>query len=334
MTTRTKRLKAVLAVALTGLSLTACGLETNASIPFQIEPGSIKAVPSLEGVEVTVGSKDFTENILLAYMAEMGLSAAGADVRDLTDIKGSNSSRQALIAGQTDITWEYTGTGWISYQGNETPIPDEREQYDAVNKADQEQNGITWLNYSPVNNTYAFATTAAYAEQHNLNTTSDMTEFLKQNPDQAVFCLETEFVSRQDGFPGVQKTYGFPPGEIKQFGTGAIYAAISSGTCQFGEIFTTDGRIAGLNLKVLEDDKKFFPQYNASVTLRTEFLKQHPEIADIMEPITAAIDNKQMIELCKQVDVDGRDPGDVALDWMVSKGFVTSPDSDAQVQAS
>ncbi|OZM72539.1 glycine/betaine ABC transporter substrate-binding protein [Amycolatopsis antarctica] len=330
MSTRTKRVKAALAVTLAGFSLTACGLETNASIPFQIEPGSIAAVPALEGVEITVGSKDFTENILLGYMAEIALSAAGAEVTDLTDIKGSNSSRQALEAGQTDVTWEYTGTGWISYQGNEKPIPDEQQQYDAVNKADQEQNGITWLDYSPVNNTYAFATTAEYAEKNGLNTTSDMTEFLKQNPAEAVFCLETEFVSRQDGFPGVQQTYGFPSGEIKQFGTGAIYAAVASGTCQFGEIFTTDGRIAGLNLKVLEDDKKFFPQYNAAATLRTEFLEQHPEIRGVLEPLGQAMDNTQMIELCKQVDVDGRDPGDVALDWMVSKGFVKSPDSTVQ----
>lgn len=325
-----KRLKAVLATTLVGVSLTACGLETNAALPFEIGPAAIQPDSSLEGVDITVGSKDFTESILLGYLSEIGLAAAGANITDLTNIQGSNSSRQALIAGQTDVTWEYTGTGWISYQGNETPIPDEQEQYDAVKKADEEQNGITWLDYSPVNNTYAFATTEAYAEEHNLTTTSEMTEFLNENPEEAVFCLETEFVSRQDGFPGVQKTYGFPPGEVKQFGTGAIYAAIASGTCQFGEIFTTDGRIAGLNLRVLEDDKKFFPQYNASATLRAEFLDEHPAIRGVLEPIGAALDNEQMIELCKQVDVDGRDPGDVALDWMVSKGFVTSPDSAVQ----
>ncbi|WP_020668996.1 glycine betaine ABC transporter substrate-binding protein [Amycolatopsis nigrescens] len=325
---RTK-LKAVFGVALLGVSLTACGLETNAALPFEVQPGSIQPVDSLKGLHITVGSKDFTENILLGYMAEMALAAAGADVRDLTDIKGSNSSRQALQAGQTDLTWEYTGTGWISYQGNETPIPDEREQFEAVKKADEEQNGITWLDYSPVNNTYAFATTEAYAQQHNLKSNSDMTEFLKQNPDQAVFCLETEFVSRQDGFPGVQKTYGFPPGQIKQFGTGAIYAAVAGGTCQFGEIFTTDGRIAGLNLRVLQDDKKFFPQYNASATLRESFLQEHPAIRQVIEPVGKALDNQQMIELCKRVDVDGDDPGKVALDWMVSKGFVKSPEASA-----
>jgi osmoprotectant transport system substrate-binding protein len=269
-----------------------------------------------------VGSKDFTENILLAYMAELGLSAAGADVTDMSDIKGSVSARQALIAGQIDITWEYTGTGWINYQGNTDPIPDEREQFEAVKKADAQQYGIDWLQYSPLNNTYAFGTTAAFAEKNNLKTNSDMTAFLKEHPEQGVFCVETEFASRQDGMPGVQKTYDFAPAEIKTFGIGTIYSSIANGTCNFGEIFTTDGRIAGLNLSVLDDDKKFFPQYNVAPTLRSQFVKDHPQVRQVLEPIAAAIDNDQMIELGKQVDIEGRDPGDVARDWMVSKGFV------------
>ncbi|RZQ62159.1 glycine betaine ABC transporter substrate-binding protein [Amycolatopsis suaedae] len=318
-----RRMKAVLGAALLAATVSGCGLETNAALPYEVGPGSIKAIPELQGVDITVGSKDFTENILLGYIAELALAAAGADVSDLTDIKGSVNARKALLSGDVDLTWEYTGTGWINYQGNTDPIPDEREQFEAVKKADAEQFGVAWLEYSPVNNTYAFATTAAYAQQHNLKTNSDMTRFLKENPDQAVFCLETEFSSRQDGFPGVQKVYGFPSTDIKQFGTGAIYTSVASGTCNFGEVFTTDGRIAGLNLKVLEDDKKFFPQYNASPTLRVDFLNQHPRIREVLAPVSAALSNDQMIEMGKQVDIDGKDPSEVAKDWMVAKGFVT-----------
>nr|WP_208407106.1 glycine betaine ABC transporter substrate-binding protein [Amycolatopsis granulosa] len=313
---------AILGAVLLTTSLTACGLDVNAALPYDVKPGSIRPVPSLDGVNVAVGSKDFTENIILGYMAELALSAAGAHVTDLTNISGSNSARQALINGQIDVSWEYTGTAWISYQGNTEPIPDEKAQFDAAKKADEEKFGITWLDYSPVNDTYAFATTEAYARQHNLRSTSDLTEFLKQHPDQAVFCVETEFASRQDGFPGVQRTYGFPATNVKTFGTGAIYAAVATGTCNFGEIFTTDGRIAGLNLRVLADDKRFFPQYNAAVTMKEEFLAAHPAVREVLEPVAKALDNQQMIELCKQVDVDGRDPGEVARDWMVSKGFV------------
>jgi osmoprotectant transport system substrate-binding protein len=314
--------KVIFGVALLATSLAGCGLDANASLPFTVAPGSIQPEPGLAGLNITVGSKDFTENILLGYMAELALSAAGAKITDLTNIAGSNSARYALVSGQTDVSWDYTGTGWISYLGNTDPIPDEQKQFDAIKAADEQKNGITWLKYSPVNDTYAFATTEAYARQHNLKTNTDMTNFLKEHPEQAVFCVETEFASRQDGMPGVQKAYGFPTTDIKTFGTGAIYSAVAGGTCNFGEIFTTDGRIAGLNLRVLDDDKKFFPQYNASVTMKTDYLAQHPAIAKVLAPVAAAIDNKQMIELNKEVDVDGRDPGTVARDWMISKGFI------------
>jgi osmoprotectant transport system substrate-binding protein len=304
------------------LLLTGCGLSQNTAIPFTVTPGTITPVPALEDVTITVGSKDFTEQILVGYIAELALSAAGANVRDLTNIQGSSNSRLALINGDIDLTWEYTGTGWINYLGNTDPIPDERAQYEAVRDADLSQNGVRWLPYSQLNNTYAFGVTEAYAQEHNLRTTSDMTAFLQQNPDQAVFCVETEFASRQDGLPGVQAAYGFPTTEVKTFGTGAIYAGIANGTCNFGEIFTTDGRIAGLNLRVLEDDRKFFPQYNICVVLREEFYQRYPEIEQVMQPVAMALTNDEMIELGKLVDVDGEDPGIVARDWMIAKGFI------------
>ena len=316
------RLRGFLGAALLLFSTAACGLDVNAALPFEVRPGSIRPVPELADVDITVGSKDFTEQIILGYIAELALEAAGANAIDLTNISGSNSSRYALLDGQVDLQWEYTGTGWLSYLGEDEPIPQEKAQYDAVAKADLAQNGIVWLPYSEVNNTYAFATTEAYAAQHGLKTNSDMTRFLQQNPKEAVFCVETEFASRPDGMPGVRRTYGFPVTTTKTFGTGAIYSAIAGGTCNFGEVFTTDGRIAGLNLRVLEDDKKFFPQYNATVTLRKEFLDRYPRIAEVMAPVSDALDNEEIIELNKQVDVDGRDPAKVARDWMISQGFI------------
>jgi osmoprotectant transport system substrate-binding protein len=318
-----KKLVAAFGAALMVTSLTACGLDVNAALPFTVNPGSIRPVPSLEGLRVTVGSKDFTENILLGYMAELALSAAGAKVVDMTNISGSNSARQALQNGQVDVTWDYTGTAWLSYLGHDKPIAGEQAQYDAVKAEDEKQNGISWLDYSPLNDTYAFGATEAYAQAHNLKSNSDMTAFLKQHPDQAVFCVETEFASRQDGMPGVQKAYGFPATTVKTFGTGTIYSAVADGSCNFGEIFTTDGRIAALHLRVLTDDKGFFPQYNAAVMVKTSYLNQHPALAPVLDPVGKALDNQQMVELCKEVDVDGKDPAEVARDWMISKGFIS-----------
>ncbi|WP_433272378.1 glycine betaine ABC transporter substrate-binding protein [Actinosynnema sp. CS-041913] len=324
-TTRLRRLAALAATA--GLLASGCGLESSFALPFEVGPGSIRPVPELTGVGIAVGSKDFTESQILGYLAEVALTAAGAEVRDMTNIQGSNSSRQALITGDIDLSWDYTGTGWISYLGNTDPIAGERAQYEAVRDADLARNGLRWLEYAAVNNTYAFAVTESFARTHGLRTTSDMAELIRREPDQAVFCLETEFASRNDGFPGVARAYGFDPGsvEVKTFGIGTIYTATSQGTCNFGEVFTTDGRILGLNLVVLEDDRKFFPQYNATIVLREEFAKAHPQVAEVMAPIAAKLDNDTIRGLNAEVDVDGRDPAVVARDWLVAEGFVSLP---------
>jgi osmoprotectant transport system substrate-binding protein len=309
------------------LLVSGCGLESSFALPFEVEPGSIRPVPELSGVAISVGSKDFTENQVLGYLAEIALDAAGAEVRDMTNIQGSNSSRQALITGDVDVSWDYTGTGWISYLGNTDPIPEERAQYEAVRDADLARNGLVWLEYSAVNNTYAFAVTRSYASTHGLRTTSEMVELLKRDPAQGVFCLETEFASRNDGFPGVAGAYGFDAKamRVKTFGIGTIYTATAQGLCNFGEVFTTDGRIQGLDLVVLEDDRKFFPQYNAAVVLRQDFHTAHPRVAEVLAPIAAALDNDTVRALNAEVDVAGRDPAAVARDWMVREGFVTLP---------
>ncbi len=327
MKATTRRLAALAAV--TGLLTSGCGLETSFALPFEVAPGSIRPVPELAGVGIAVGSKDFTENQVLGYIAEVALTAAGAEVRDMTNIQGSNSARQALLTGDVDLSWDYTGTGWISYLGNTEPIPDERAQYEAVRDADLAANGLRWLEYSAVNNTYAFAVTKEFAQANHLKTTSDMAALVRDSPDKAVFCLETEFISRNDGFPGVAEAYGFDADavQVKTFGSGTIYTATAQGSCNFGEVFTTDGRILALDLVVLEDDKKFFPQYNASIVVRADFDTAHPEVGRVMAPIVAKLDNDTIRKLNARVDVDGRDPAVVARDWMVGEGFVSLPAS-------
>ena len=220
-----KRLAALVAAA--GVLLSGCGLEAGSQLPFEVGPGSIEPEPSLAGVPIRVGSKNFTEQILLAYIAEVALAAAGADVEDLTNIQGSTPVRQALEVGDLDLYWEYTGTSWINFQQETEPIPDEQAQYDAVKKADLERFGIAWLDYSPVNDKYALATTREFADQHGLKTMSDMVALLKQDPSLGTFCMESEFISRQDGLLGAERKYGFdvPDRDIKTFGVGAIYAA-------------------------------------------------------------------------------------------------------------
>lgn len=321
-----KRL-AALAAACTVL-VGGCGLEAGATLPFDVGPGSITVEPTLRDVPIRVGSKNFTEQILLGYIAEVALTAAGADVEDLTNIQGSTPVRQALEVGDLDLYWEYTGTSWINFQQQTVPIPDEQDQYDAVKKADLEQFGVVWLDYSPVNDKYAFAVTREFADEHGLKTMSDMVALLQKDPSLGTFCMESEFINRQDGLLGAEEKYGFdvPDRNIKTFGVGAIYATLATGnTCNFGEVFTTDGRILTLDLAVLEDDKKTFPQYNAAVTVRKEFMDRYPAIADVLEPVSAKLNNDVILELSVKIDGEGQDPAVVARDWLVKEGFVTNP---------
>jgi len=325
----THRLTPLALVVALALPLAACGLGSGGSVPLAVGPGSIQPVPGLEGVQLTVGSKDFTEQIILGYIAEFALQAAGAAVRDLTNIQGSNSARAALTSKQIDLQWEYTGTAWINYLGNTEPIPGTQQQYDAVKEADA-ANGITWTDLAPLDNTYALAVNQKNAAALGVKTVSDYAALVASDPSKATTCLETEFASRPDGFPGLGQAYGFnsaaAPTQI--LATGAIYQATADATpCVFGEVFTTDGRVLGLDLKVLTDDKQFFPRYNAAITLRTSIAKAHPEIAEVLAPIAAKLDTATITRLNARADVDGVEQAQVARDWLVEQGFVTNPNA-------
>ncbi|MEO7078296.1 MAG: glycine betaine ABC transporter substrate-binding protein, partial [Rhodococcus sp. (in: high G+C Gram-positive bacteria)] len=260
-----KKTTTVFALAMAGALLAGCGLESGGAVPLSVGPASIQPVPELEGVKMTVGSKDFTEQITLGYIIEFAMAAAGAEVRDLTNIQGSNSTRDAQLNGQIDLTYEYTGTGWINYLGNETPLPDSTEQYEAVRDADLAANDMVWEPPAPMNNTYALAMNQQTAEETGVKTLSDYANLVRTDPSAATTCVETEFNVRQDGYPGLAAKYEFDPNlaprQILQ--TGIIYQATADGTqCKFGEVFTTDGRIIALDLVLLEDDRSFFPKYN------------------------------------------------------------------------
>jgi osmoprotectant transport system substrate-binding protein len=283
------------------------------------------AASSLDGASLAVGSKDFAEQIILGQMAIQMLEQAGASVDDNTNIVGSANTRAALESGDIDLYWEYTGTGWITYLGETEPIADPQEQFEAVRDADLEQNGIVWLDPAPLNNTYAFAIRREKAEELGVETLSDVAALVESNPAEATFCIESEFSTRDDGWPGLQEAYGMqvPEDNVALLDTGLIYTETDKGeTCNFGEVFATDGRISALDLVVMTDDLSFFPVYQAAVTLKQETLEEYPEIADIMNPVAAELTDEVMQSLNAQVDVDGEDPADVAQAWLQENGFL------------
>ncbi|WP_280264073.1 glycine betaine ABC transporter substrate-binding protein [Nocardia wallacei] len=309
-----------------GLLLSGCGLEAGGAVPLRVGPGSIKPVAELDGVRIIVGSKDFTEQIILGYLLEFALSAAGAEVRDLTAITGSNSLRDAQLHGQVDVAFDYTGTGWINYLGNETPIPDSQAQFEAVRDQDLAKHGMVWANMAPMNNTYALVTSAPSQQQTGATTLSDYARLVNTDPATGNTCVGTEFSVRQDGFPGLVRKYGVDMGKVKKqvMQDALVYPATANGTCQFGSVAATDGRIPALDLKLLEDDQKFFPKYNAALVMRESFATAHPQVAQVLEPISRLLTNESITELNRKVDVEGQEPANVARDWLVAEGFVTS----------
>jgi osmoprotectant transport system substrate-binding protein len=326
MRLRAAALLAVLAL-LTGVALTGCGLQAATSYVPASSPGLIQPLPGIDGARITVGSKNFTEQLVLGKIAVIALQTAGFDVVDRTNIPGSVPARKGMTGGKIDMEWEYTGTAWLSYLGHATPIPDPGQQYQAVRKADL-AHGLTWLAPAPMNNTYAFAVrSSALPALGNPKTLSDLATV---PVGRRTFCVESEFASRNDGFQPMLTTYGLrlgdpqgvPRGNVRTLDTGAVYEATAQGACTFGEVFTTDGRIESLHLTVLKDDKKFFPNYNVAPVLQTATLRKYPQLRSLFAKISPLLTDETMQRLNARVDVAGEQPGDVALDWMVSKGLV------------
>jgi len=324
MRTTFKRLVPLTAIlAVTGVAVSGCTV-SKASVGEGVKSGSIQKIDSLSGVKLKVGSKDFDEQLLLGQVAMVALEAAGATPVDKTNIQGTNNTRLALTGGAVDLYWEYTGTAWISFLKNTKPIGDSQKQFDAVVKADAAKS-VTWWDRAPANNTYALAQTQATLDKYGVKTLSDYAALAKKDPAAASMCLESEFQSRDDGFPGVEKTYGFnlPSKSEHLLDTAVVYTELAKGgACNFGEVFTTDGRVASLKLNLVQDDKKFFPIYNPALSIRSDVAKKYPGLEALFKPIADKLTTETLMTLNKEISVDGEKPRTVAEKWMKSEGFI------------
>ena len=313
------------------LLLAGCGLEPAGSFVPAAAPGSIQAIEGLPAsAAITITSKNYTEALILGKMAVLAAKVAGFQVTDMSNVPGSVAVRELMLNGDVDFVWDYTGTAWLAYLGNEAGIPGERPQYEAVRDADL-KNGITWLEPAKLNNTYAFAVRASAVPE--LNGITKLSEIKDLPLSERSFCVESEFNSRQDGFKPMLEEYNLTLGSadgvnrsnVKILDTGTIYAATARGACNFGEVYSTDGRIVALDLVVLEDDRAFFPAYNVAPVVRSETLKKYPQLQQIFAQISSKLTNSQQQTLNSRVDVDGEEPAFVAFDWMKAEGLITAP---------
>jgi osmoprotectant transport system substrate-binding protein len=280
----------------------------------------------LSGAEFTVGSKEFTEQLILGQITLQVLENAGATVNDQIGLAGTVAARKALESGEIDMYWEYTGTGWITHLGHTDPIPDRQKQFEAVAKEDLKKNDIEWLSPpSPANNTYTMAVRSEAYDKLGVKKLSDFKQLVEENPEEATVCVGTEFSTRDDGLPGMEKAYDFefPKENIVKIDEGLIYQQTDKGEqCNFGEVFQTDGRIAALDLELIEDDKSFFPIYNPALNVRKDVIEEYPQIAELFAPISEKLTTQELQALNAKVDVDGQLEDQVAEEWLSENGFI------------
>ncbi|MDL9945712.1 glycine betaine ABC transporter substrate-binding protein [Gordonia sp. ABSL11-1] len=308
------------------LTIAGCGLVSSsgtfdaASLPDGSKP--------LEGAKLTVTSKSFTEGVILGKITATYLAAAGADITDLTGAPGSASSRQAQLNGDADLVWEYTGTGWVNYHNETETISDPQELWQKVHDIEKQEYDLEWLPPANFNDTYAFAASSPTAKRLNVRSLSDVARLPVQD---RTFCVDDEFFSRSDGFVPMLDKYGIPyntpngvpSGNVTRMDAGVVYTATAkSSPCNFGMVYTTDGRIKNLDLVVLDDDKKFFLPYSGTVVVRGEIYRRYPQLPGLIANISNRLTDQIMQDLNGKVDIDGEDPSTVAYDWLKSEGLI------------
>jgi len=320
MTQVSRTLRIAALTLATGLTLAACGADNGDTTA---DPGDgttpAPAPAPADAPTIVVGSKDFTENILLGQMLVIALEEAGFDVEDRTNLGGTVVNRDALLADQINVYPEYNGTGWTVHLGQEDPSFDRLELYQLVADMDLADNGIRWVGLSPLNNTYGFASSPAVTEANGGEafTFQTMADYLEANPD-AVACMESEFPDRPDGLILWEEHTGYTMPQSQQviLETGVVYTETGNNNCDFGEVFTTDGRIDGLGL-TLVDDPGVMILYNLSYTFRDEVLEaSDPQLVTIAEAIVNGLDNETMVALNFEVDINGREYDDVAREYL------------------
>lgn len=275
---------------------------------------------------LVMATKSFTEQHILSAMTVLWLQKKGFEVVPKRNI-ATTIGRNALLNKQIDMVWEYTGTSLIIFNHISKPMSSQ-QAYETVKQLDGKL-GLVWLNPAPMNNTYAFAMTQDRAKKEGINTMSQLVAKVEQvrqsDPDHNWrLGLDLEFAGRSDGLKPLQKTYNLALDrpQIRQMDPGLVYNAIRDGFVDAGLIYTTDGRVKGFNLKVLEDDKHFFPSYNVTPVVRQDVLASHPGLEPALNQLSAQITNEAITELNKRVDIDHESPEKVARDFLQSKNML------------
>ncbi|WP_095193971.1 glycine betaine ABC transporter substrate-binding protein [Pseudomonas sp. Irchel 3A7] len=266
---------------------------------------------------IRIGARVFTEQTLLAEITSQYLRAKGYDAQ-VTGGLGSNLARSAHESGQLDMLWEYTGVSLVAYN-HVTEKLDSEQSYARVKALDAKK-GLVWLTPSKFSNTYALALPKNVADKYpQINNISELNNVLRDEAKtNHLVALDTEFANRSDGLGGMVQRYdmNLTRQNIRQMDAGLVYTALRNGQVFAGLVYTTDGRLNAFKLKLLEDDKHYFPDYTAAPVVRRAFLDAHPKLAEELKPLAELFDDDTMRQLNARVDVDHESPSAVAADFL------------------
>lgn len=264
------------------------------------------------GDVIHVGSKDFTEQEILCYMTSHAIeNNTDINVEEECNLGGAQVVFSALTNNNIDLYIDYAGTDYTDILKHK-PISDIDKVYKTIKKEMKEKYNVEVLNQMAFNNTYALAVTKETAEKYNLKTISDLTRVAND----LIIAPTLEFINREDGLPGLKKEYGLNFKDTIGIDGSPRYTALQNNNAQVIDAFTTDGLLKKFNLTVLEDDKNFFPPYYAIPLVRSDTLKEYPEIEKVLNALGPYLTDEVMQDLNYQVDEVGKNPEKVATDFL------------------
>lgn len=270
------------------------------------------------GDKIVIGSKNFSEQLILGNMlADLVESKTDLKVERKMNLGGSQVAFSAIKNGDIDMYVEYTGTGLVNIL-NQSPQSDPDKVYDYVKKEFKEKFGIEMLKPLGFNNTYALAVRQDTAQQYNLNTISDLAKV----SEGMIMGPTIEFPNREDGLIGLSKTYNLKFKDVKAIDGGLRYTALENHKSDVIDAFSTDGLIEEFGLKVLKDDKNFFPPYYAVPIVKEETLKEHPELEEALNTLAGTLSDDKMRKLNYKVDSLKESPAKVAKEFLKEEGLI------------
>ncbi|MET3558180.1 osmoprotectant transport system substrate-binding protein [Streptococcus rupicaprae] len=263
---------------------------------------------------VRIGSKDFTENLIVAELYALALEDEGYTVERKFNI-ASSLVHTSLTNKEIDLYPEYTGTGLLAIL--KLPLETDPEQvYQTVKTAYAKDFKLTWLDYAQATDSQGLVTRTAVAKQLGIKTISD----LQQHASDLRFASQGEFDQREDGLAGLKTAYGeFNWKSSKVYDNSLKYSVLKNDEADVTPAYTTEGQLIQTDeFTLLEDDKAFWPPYNIAPVAQSDLIEKEPNLAQALNKISSQLTTEKVTELNAQVDVDGKDYTAVAKDFYKS----------------